>query len=638
MHTPWTRRKAAYSFKAVQTDAAKEHTIRRALERVLASSGFSRNERLSGFLRFLVEKHLEGRDSEIKESVIAHEVFGRQAGYDPKVDAIVRTEAIRLRARLEKYYQAEGSQDPLVIELPKGGYRPVFREPTPVPAQPSAPSDAAEIPVRSTRALWIAATLTVVLVAVGTTWWATRASRGPVTIAVMPFHNDSQDDGTDYFADGLTDELIRNLSVIDGLTVRSRTTSFALKGKDLSAVEAGRQLGVDYLVEGSVLLAGDQLRVNAALVGARDGSRLWSNRYDRKLTDIFAIQDETSRGIANALRLTLRGRRRYEANLEAYDAYLRGRQIMAGFPSRLRPVAPQAMAYFERAVEKDPNYAIAYAGMADAYIAVERNMGAMNTIDAWRGAKDAAARALALDPMLSEAHSAVASVRAREYAWQDAEGGFRRAIDLNPNNALAHLELGARVLVVQGRFDEGLKEVGQALALDPMSPYVNTEAGDALLLARRYGEAVEKFRKAIALDPSRNRPYNSLARTLYLQGKFSEAMAARDESLKLGAPPISIPWMVCMEVGAGRREEALVLLEELRSSSLVTTGRSPIRPQARLARAHACLGDGEQVLALLDKAVADNEPGLPELLQAPELDFVRSDARFAALRKRVNLQ
>ena len=637
MHTPWTRRKAAYSFKAVETAAAKEETIRRALERVLSSPGFSRNERLSGFLRFLVEKHLEGRDSEIKESVIAHEVFGRQAGYDPKVDPIVRTEAIRLRARLEKYYQAEGSQDPLVIELPKGGYRPVFRERAPAEPEPSAPPVPVGARALGRRSWWIAAAATVTLVAVASTWWATRASR-PVTIAVLPFDNLSKDEGTEYFADGLTDEIIRNLSVIDGLTVRSRTSSFALKGKDLSAVEAGRQLSVDYLVEGSVLLAGDQLRVNAALVGARDGSQMWSNRYDRRLTDIFAIQDETSRGIANAMQLKLRARRRYEANLEAYDLYLRGRQIMAQFPSRLRPVALPAIEYFERAIEKDPNYAIAYAGMADAYIAIERNMGAAAKIDAWSGARRAANRALELDPTLSEAHSAVAAIRAREYAWQDAERGFRRAIDLNPNNALAHLELGLRVLVVQGRFDEGLKEVGQALALDPMSPYVNTEAGDALLLARRYGEAAEKFRKGIALDPSRNRPYNALARTLYLQGKFSEAMSARDDSLKLGAPPASIPWMVCIEVGAGRREEALVLLEELRSSSLVTVGRSPIRPQARLARAHACLGDGEQVLALLDKAVVDNEPGLPELLQAPELDFVRSDARFVALRKKMNLQ
>jgi len=619
----------------VETEPAREDAIRRALERVLLSSGFSRNERLSGFLRFLVQRQLEGRSSELKESVIALEVFGRQAGYDPKVDPIVRTEAIRLRARLAEYYQGDGREDPIVIELPKGGYRPVFREGTPIAAQVSPPpAVAAEAPAGGKRAWGIAAAVTVVLVAMGTTWWFTHASPHTVRIAVLPFENLNKDAETDYFADGLTDELIRNLSLIDGLTVRSRTSSFALKGKGLSAVEAGNQLGVDYLVEGSVLLAGDQLRVNAALVGARDGSRTWSDRYDRKLTDVFAIQDETSRGIANALRLTLRGRRRYEANLEAYDLYLRGRQIMAAFPSRNRSIALPALDYFERAVEKDPNYAIAYAGMADAYIAMERNMGAAATIDVWGRGKAAAARAVALDPMLSEAHSAMASIRAREYAWQDAERGFRRAIDLNPNNALAHLEFGERVLVIQGRFDEGLKAVDRALALDPLSPYVNTEAGEALLLARRYEKAVEQFRKAIALDRSRNRPYNSMARALYLQGKFSEAVAVRDESVKQGAPRFLIDWVICLEVRAGRREEALTLLEELRNAP-----RPRDSPQARsLARAHACLGDAEQVLALLDKAVHENEPGLPELLQAPELDFLRSDARFVALRKRLNLQ
>jgi serine/threonine-protein kinase len=464
----------------------------------------------------------------------------------------------------------------------------------------------------------------------------------------LPFDNLNKDEGTDYFADGLTDEIIRNLAVIDGLTVRSRTSSFALKGKGPS--EAGRQLGVDYLVEGSVLVAGDQLRVNAALVSARDGSLMWSDRYDRKLTDVFAIQDETSRGIVNALRLTLSGRRRYEAKLEAYDLYLRGRQIMAQFPSGLRPVALPAIEYFEGAVEKDPNYAIAYAGMADAYLAIDRNMGAAAPIDAWGKARAAAVRALELDPMLSEAHSAMASIRAREYAWQGAEDGFRRAIALNPNNALAHLELGTRVLLVQGRFEDGLNEVRQALALDPLSPYVNTEAGDALIFTRRYEEAVEQLRKAIALDQSRSRPDNLMARALYLQGKLPEAVAARHESLKKGAQIWATDWLGCLEVRAGRREEALRLIEEFRNAAersgpMTFTSRSgaTMRPRAsrssaRLAKAHACLGEAEQALALLDTAVGANEPGLPEALHAPEMDALRSDPRFIALQKRLNLQ
>ena len=615
----------------MEIEDSREEAIRRELERVLSSAGFSRNQRLSQFLRFLVDRHLEGRDSELKESVIAVEVFGRKAGYDPKLDGIVRTEAVRLRARMERYYQAEGSQDALIIELPKGGYRPVFRDRATVAEETATPTLPQKTNARAGRTWWITGALAaLVVVAIGTTWWWTHPARRSFTVAVLPLENLNRDPASDYFADGLTDEIIRNLSVIDGLTVPSRTSSFALKGRGLNAVESARQLGADYLVEGSVLRAGDQLRVNVALVTARDGSRTWSDRFDRKLTDVFAIQDEISRGIVNTLRLRLNpGRRRYEANLEAYDLYLRGRQIMASFPTLGRPIAPAAVEYFEKAIEKDPNYAIAYAGMADAYVAMERNMGA-GTV--WGPtllprAKAAAERAVELDPMLSEAQSAMASIRAREYAWQDADRGFRRAIELNPNNALAHLERGA-ILVVQGRFDEGLDEVRRALALDPLSPYVTTEVGGALLLAVRYAESADQLRKASALDPSRNRPNNVLGRALYLQGKTAEALTTFHESIKRGAILAGLEWMACAEVRAGRREEALVLLQEQLSRHLRTR---------LVAGTYACLGDEEHALESLEQSLAENEPGLAELLQAPELASMRTNPRFTVLRRKLNL-
>jgi Tfp pilus assembly protein PilF len=264
--------------------------------------------------------------------------------------------------------------------------------------------------------------------------------------------------------------------------------------------------------------------------------------------------------------------------------------------------------------------------MADALIAVERNMGSANRLDAWPRAKTAAARALELDPMLSEAHAAMAAIRAREYGWEDAERGFRRAIELDPNNALAHLELGVRVLVAQGRFEAGLEEVQRALALDPLSPYVHTEAGEALLLAGRYDEAAARFRRAIALDPSRNRPFHSLARVLSLQNRFEEARDAHARSIRLGAPPAADPWAGCREARAGRPDAALALLQAQHLSS------------ARFAaRTYACLGDEAQSLDYLERAVADNEPGLAELLQAPELASIRGNPRFLALRKTLNL-
>jgi len=304
--------------KAMPPENHNGQMVREQLERVLSSRDFSRNERLSRFLRFVVERYLEGKDSELKESVIAIEVFGRKADYDPKEDAIVRTEAMRLRARLSKYYDGEGSRDPVIIELPKGGYTPSFRRP-----------EAAEPPKASSRGRWVPialALLAVVLAAAG--WWWARHRNEPVVVAVLPLENLSRDPANDYFADGITDEIIRNLSVIEGLAVRSRTSSFAFKGKPRNVREVGNLLDADYVLEGSVLRAGEQLRVNAQLVRVRDDFPLWSGKFDRELTDVFAIQDEISRGIVNQLRLKLgRGRRRYETSLEAYDLYLHAQAL-----------------------------------------------------------------------------------------------------------------------------------------------------------------------------------------------------------------------------------------------------------------------------------------------------------------------
>ena len=618
------RKIRAYAAKSVEAQESPE-VVRQSLERVLSSAGFARNDRQSKFLRFVVEQHLDGRDGELKESVLAVEVFGRNPGYDPKLDGIVRTEAMRLRARLDKYYAVEGRQDPLVIELPKGGYRPVFRARASVAPPPQA---------RMSRSAWIAASLAAVAIVTvtGIAWWWIQPLRGPasVTVAVLPLENLAHGEASDYFADGLTDEIIRHLSVVEGLTVPSRTSSFALKGKLLNAADAGKELGADYLVEGSVMHAGDRLRVTVALVRVRDDARLWSERFDRKSIDVFAIQDEISRGIANALRLRVgSGGRRYETNLEAYDLYLRGRHLMASFPTRGRPIAKPAIDYFDQAIARDPSYAIAYAGMADAFLAIERNMGAESPLGrvGLTRAKAAAERALDLDPMLSEAHSAVASVRAREYAWQDAESGFRRAIELNPNNALARLELG-EVLVVQERFDEGLQEMKRAAALDPLSPYVNTEFASALVMSGRYPEAIDRLRHAIALDPSRTRPHNVMGRALYLQGNTAEAQAVFDEVTERWAPRGGPDWVACAEVHAGQPDKARTLLQQQVDEN--------VGPR-RLAWTSACLGDEERTLDLLEKAVAQREPGVPEMLRAPELAWMRTSVRLSALHQQLNL-
>ena len=368
---------------------------RRQLERVLASAGFSRNERLARFLQFVVEQHLEGKDDEIKESVIALEVFGRGPDHDPKQDSIVRTEAGRLRARLGEYYVGEGKNDALVIELPKGGYAPVFRqaavEPTITSSGPAVNSPRPGLRARlekyyfgrrETRkpvarknwhsaAGWIGLLAVAALSGLAVFRSARKSSipRPEKSIAVLPFLDLSPTKDQEYFCDGMTDELISELAKSDGLRVVARTSVFAFKGKPQDVRQVGKQLNVATVLEGSIRKDGDHLRITAQLIGVPDGYHLWSESYDRELKDVFAVQKELSRSIAGALQVSLGGPPpavRDTSNLEAYNLYLLGRYHWS---KRSEPELDAAVRDFEAAVRLDPTYARAYAGLADAYSA-----------------------------------------------------------------------------------------------------------------------------------------------------------------------------------------------------------------------------------------------------------------------------
>ena len=409
---PCVRVKSEDILAAMTPQAWSEQDTLEQLARVLSSSGFVRNERMSRFLRFLVERHLQGRDDELKESVIAVEVFHRKPDYDPKQDSIVRTEAGRLRARLAEYYTGEGSADLVIIELPKGGYIPVFR-------RAQAIDEVRPARLGERWRVWALAGVVLFAAAVG--WWAIRRERAPIPIAVLPLESLSQDSADAYFADGLTDEIIRNLSAIEGLAVRSRTSVFTFKNKPRNVHEAGTQLEADYLLEGSVLRAGQQLRINARLIRVRDDFPVWSGQFDRMLTDVFAIQDEISRGIANQLRLNLgRGRWRYETSVEAYDLYLRARALSLrdGYPPGIiRSIEP-----LEQAIAKDPAFAPAYAALATAYARRSVAFPLDHPPTELLTMRTAAEKAIELDPLLAEAHEALAMlVRARRAVGRGGE-------------------------------------------------------------------------------------------------------------------------------------------------------------------------------------------------------------------------
>jgi TolB-like protein len=597
LHLPENKR---YS-QAMAPVESELDAFRRQLERVLASPGFARNERLSRFLRFVVERHLEGRDQELKESILAIEIFGRGSNHNPRQDAIVRTEAGRLRARLSEYYLGEGKGDEWVIDLPKGGYVPKFTE-----GKKERPAIIAP--------RWIAAALAAVLLA-GFGWWRLHRRNEAVPIAVLPLVNLSQDPANEYFADGLTGEIIRNLSIIDGLAVRSQTSSFAFKGKPRNVREAGNQLAADYILEGSVLRDGQRLRINAQLVRVKDDFPLWSGRYDRELADIFAIQDEISRGIVNSLRLKLGlGRRRYETSPEAYDLYLRARApwVREGWSRLSRTVDS-----FEAVIAKDPSFAPAYADLAAAHV-VRSSEPRFDIADELDKMRPAAQKAIQLDPLLPEAHDALALACSRDAQWEQAEKSFRRAIELDPKCAMYYGHFAMYLLLPLGRIEEALQQLRVAEKADPLSYEVHFDAVYVLIAAGRYDKASVHCDKLPADAPDKTW---CVARLDLDQGRVGEGIRLLEAHSQSPGRDGDLGFAYAR---TGRRREA----EELAAK---------VRDPIAQARIFAALGDSGRTLEALDRATKIGPFRVGRALAFPEFRFLRGDPRLNILRKKVGL-
>ena len=458
------------------------------------------------------------------------------------------------------------------------------------------------------------------------------------SLAVLPLENLSRDPEQEYFANGMTEALTTDLGKIGTLRVISRTSAMTLKGTHKTLPEIGRELNADAVVEGAVLFSGNRVRITVQLVQAATDRHLWAETYERPLQDVFAIQGEVAGSIANALRLELGAApRRYTDDLEAYQLYLRGRYAL----DRRTPKGGSmrnALQYFEQAAAKDSNYALAYAGSADTLLAMDfQQIGPITSRqardDAYRQAKAAAEKALELDATLSEAHTALAGVRERENEWQDAERMFRRAIELDPNNATAHLKLGIELLFIQGRSEDGLGEIRRALALDPLSFITRQYLADALLQMGRYQEAVEQARKATAVDPAQVTAYMAAGRALYWQGRHAEAAAVLQEADRRSeGGHFPNAWLACAYVRAGQRDEAMHLLQkDIENAS----GRGA--QNRRWLLYYACLGDEDRAFDYLEKMYAEHDPVLPFWLPYPELAWMRPDHHFAALRQKLKL-
>src|SRR6266849_6159472 len=443
----------------------------------------------------------------------------------------------------------DSAEDPRFVEtLPRRGYRliaPVENVGSGLVAaqegRPSQPEDNASgkrVPVfdvsRKPEALkrrtpwpWRrigigAAVLAIVATGV---WWLVRPKPGPNTIAVLPFKNLSSEPDSDYFSDGLTVEIIHNLSLIDGLEVKSEPSSFAFKGAPRKLREVGSQLGASFVLEGSVLRAGDKLRINAQLVRVLDDIPLWSGSFDRERKDVFEIQNEISRSIVNELRLKLgKGQRRYNTNLEAYDLYLKAETLANLHSSEL----PKSIQLFENVIAKDPDFAPAYAGIAVAYAHLSVNPRGFSPDVAYAKMRPAAERALQLDPLLGEAHASMGLVYSRDHSWEEGERAFRRAIQLNPNLSGPRVDFAVSVLFPLGRLEEAAQELRTALELDPLSLYVRNALDWVLISAGRNDEVLEGCPGV--LGESRDAHVvshlqNLCGRALLQKGKLNEAIA-----------------------------------------------------------------------------------------------------------------
>jgi TolB-like protein/Tfp pilus assembly protein PilF len=451
---------------------------------------------------------------------------------------------------------------------------------------------------------------------------------GQHVIAVLPLENLSAEPDSDYFVDGLTDEIIRNLAVIRGLQVRSRTSSFAFKDKPRNLRDVGNQLGANLVLEGSVLRAGNRLRINAQLIQVDGDKPLWADRFDRDLHDIFAIQDEISRAIVNKLRLTLgTGQRRYDVDVDTYNLYLKGRALLA----RRISGAKEAIGLFQQVVEKDPAFAPAYAGLADAYGFLSHPSLSSGVAEAaLPQMEDAAHKALELDALLAEGHAAMGFIHARKYNWDDAQQSFRRAIDLNPNLTLTYVNYWTTTLAPLERLDEAERQLQAALAADPLSAIVHDQFGFMKLVAARYDEAVTHFTRARALDPDLPFLNQHFGRALTFAGRVPEALSFWE---KLEDPlgrgywkdqRGAQPWMAVAYVRAGRRAE-------------VERWSEVHEEPYRLALIHAALGNKDRTFEELEKAAEIVPHRVVLLLAYPEMRLLRGDPRLGPLRKKLQL-
>ena len=521
----------------------------------------------------------------------------------------------------------------------QGNGSTVAPAPRPEPGQPLRGNGLAVAPKRLWPRRWVIVTLALVLGLPILAVWLFRSRGRPPTgirsLAVLPLESLSGDASQNYFADGMTDELITDLAQISALRVISRTSVMVYKGARKPLPQIARELNVDAVVEGTVLRSGDQVRITAQLIDAATDKHLWSQSYEGELRDTLALQDRVARAIADQIQINLTPRE--QAALKnvrvvdpvAYESYLKGRYF---WNKRTAESLKVALAYFNQAIEEDPKYAQSYSGLADTYALLgDWQYAVMTPKEAFPKAKAAALKAVELDSTLGEAHNSLAFIL-DGFDWDLDAGGkeFRRALELSPGYATAH-HWYAWHLGLLGRYDEAIAEMRKAENLDPLSLIINADLAELLVLAHSYDESIQQSRKTIEMDPNFALAHNQLAQAYLQKHMYDEAVAELQQAVQLsGGSPTCIANLARAYVLSGKRSEAVKLLSDLKKRSTPAYSYA-----SEIAVIYVALGDNDQAMTWLEKGYAERfNPGV---LLRPGFDPLRSDSRFQNLVHRVGL-
>lgn len=458
------------------------------------------------------------------------------------------------------------------------------------------------------------------------------------SIVVLPFADLSQEKDQEYFCDGLAEELINALSKISELRVVARTSAFAFKGKLEDVREIGKKLDVETVLEGSVRKAGNRLRVTVQLINVDGGYHLWSERYDRELEDVFAIQDEITLAVVENLKVRLLRRekasltKKYTNDLEAYNLFLKGQFFLN---KRTAEGLKKAIQYFEQAIQRDPDYAIAYAGLANSYLLMPI-YGPFSPKEANLKAKEAVTNALKIDNNLAEAVTSLALLKLYdEHDWEGAEQEFKRAIKFNPGYAIAHNWYASEYLIMRARADDAIEESNRALELDPLSLVNNRDLGMIYYYARQYDQAIAALKKTIEIETNFIHTHGLLGLVYLEKSMFEEALSELQKEITIseGSDLTGELWIGIAHARIGNTNKAREILENL----LKRPGQVFVSPYF-IATLNCHLKEIDQGFEWLKKAYAESDSWLNFIRVDPGVDIIRSDPRFEALVKKMNLE